>query len=230
MNIYNKEFVVIIPEKDDESEQVQPDLPPQAPARPTEQDILRSASAQAESIVAQAQSSAEKIRQAAWQEGYREGRETAMGELNAMICAQAEDAKRVFDKLDAYGLQMQQQLLDSVLELSFVIAEKIINIHLKKDDRVYVEIAKKAIQALNASEKFALHVSRSEYERFFAEGGQWLQQEIGCPPFEVICDSDIEEGGSIVESDEGVVDASVNGQLAKLRRILERGAEPDETI
>jgi len=221
---------VIIPETNDESEQAQPHLLPQATTQPTEQDILRSANAYAERIVADAQTSAGEIRQSAWQEGHREGIGEARRELDAMIRAQAEDAKRVFEKLETYGQQLHQQLSDSVLELSFVIAEKIVNIQLKRDDKVYVEIAKKAIQALNASEKFALHVSRPEYERFFMKGGQWLQQEIGCPPFEVICDPDMEEGGGIVESDEGVVDASINGQLAKLRRILERRTGSDETI
>jgi flagellar assembly protein FliH len=228
MNL-NKEFVVVIPKAEQLDTKRAPSVQPEAPPL-TEQDILHRASAQAERIVADAQNSAVEIRQGAWQEGYREGREEAQRELDALISAQAQDAKRVFKRLEAYGQDLRQQLLDSVLGLSFSIAEKIINEELKKDDTVYVGIAKRAIQALNASSKFALHVSRSEYERFFKAGAQWMQEDIGCAPFTVICDPAMEEGGCLVESEEGVVDASVNGQMDKLRRILEGRTEPDEAL
>ena len=122
--------------------------------------------------------------------------------------------------------------MDNVIELSFDIAQKITNIQLKKDDTVYVDIARKAIQALNSSAKFALHVSRSEYDRFFKEGGQWLRDEIGCVPFEVVCDPYVQEGGCLVESDEGVINGGIPEQLGKLRRVLEKRTEtePDEVL
>ena len=162
--------------------------------------------------------------------GLPRGQEEAQHELDAKIAAQAEDAKKVFEKIEAYGRDLRQQLMDSVLSLSFDIAEKIVNEQLKRDDTVYIEIAKRAIQALNASSKFALHVSRTEYERFFKEGGQWMQAEIGSAPFTVICDPVLKEGGCIVESEEGIVDAGVSGQLGKLRRVLGGRTEPDEEL
>jgi len=227
MNI-NKEFVVVIPKP--MQTHVKPSKPQPAEAPLTEQDILHRATVQAERIVADAQNSAVEIKQGAWKEGYREGREEAQRELDAMIVAQAEDAKNVFAKMEAYGQDMRQQLLDSVLSLSFDIAEKIVNEQFKRDDKVYIGIAKRAIQALNASSKFALHVSRTEYERFFKEGGQWMQEEIGSVPFTVICDPVMGEGGCIVESEAGVVDAGVSEQLSKLQRVLAGRTEPDETL
>jgi flagellar assembly protein FliH len=227
MNI-NKEFVVITPKEVFDNTQKQIAEEKSKPI--TEQDILENAAAQAERIVREAQSSAGEIKEKARQEGYDEGRAEAQREMEMLISAQTEDAKQVFRKLEAYGKDLHQQLLDSVLGLSFDIAEKIINIHLERDDTLYVEIAKKAIKALNSSSKFALRVSRPEFERFFREGGQWLREDIGCATFEVICDPCMTEGGCIVESDEGVVDAGVSGQLGKLRRILDGRAEPDEAL
>lgn len=218
----NKEFVVITPMK--VPEEKKPLSPVEEPAKAekpeSEQDILRRANERARQIIAQSNAAAEDIKKTAWQEGYREGREEAQREMDALIQAQAQDAKRVFEKIEAYKEDLYQDLLDNVLTLSFEIAEKIVNIQLKRDDTVYVDIAKNAIQALNASAKFVLHVSRTEYDRFFKEGGQWLRDEIGCVPFDVVCDPYVEEGGCIVESDEGVVNAGIQEQLNKLRRVL----------
>jgi len=219
----NKEFVVITPKK--VSEKKAPISPMEKENPVTEQDILRNAGIQAKKIVAEARDEAEELKEQARREGYREGREKGQRELDALIRAQTEDAKDVFEKLEAYKQDLYQDLLDNVLGLSFDIAEKIINIHLEKDDTVYVDIARKAIQALNSSAKFALHVSRSEYDRFFKEGGQWLRDEIGCVPFEVVCDPYVEAGGCLVESDEGVVNGGIPEQLDKMRRVLEKRTE-----
>jgi flagellar assembly protein FliH len=151
----NKEFVVITPKEvfDHVQKQITEEKRPQAAGQ---QDVLALAEAQAERIVQQAKSDADGIRERARQEGYREGREQAQKEMEALIRAQAEDAKQVFSKLGAYKQELYRDLYDNVLALSFDIAEKIINIQLKRDDTIYVEIAKAAIQALNSSSKFAL--------------------------------------------------------------------------
>ena len=226
----NKEFVVITPKK--APEEKKPVAPMERENPVTEQDILRNAGIRAKAIIAEAQSEAERIKAQARQEGYREGREAGQRELDALIRSQTEEAKDVFEKLEAYKQDLHQDLLDNVIELSFDIAQKITNIQLKKDDTVYVDIARKAIQALNSSAKFALHVSRSEYDRFFKEGGQWLRDEIGCVPFDVVCDPYVQEGGCLVESDEGVINGGIPEQLGKLRRVLDKRTEtePDEVL
>ena len=228
MNL-NKEFVVITPK---EIENTPPPLPATEVQRPaiTEEDILRNATAKAGCIVADAKAAAEEMKKAAWQEGYREGIAQGQRETDALACAQAEDAKRVFEKIEVYKRDLHDDLQNNVLSLAFDIAEKIINLHLKKDDTLYVGIAREAIQALNSSSKFALRVSRSEYDRFFGKGGQWMRDEIGCAPFEVICDPTMAENGCIVESDEGVVNAGVSEQLGKLRRIIDGRTESDEVL
>lgn len=219
----NKEFVVITPKK--VSETKKPISPMEKENPVTEQDILRNANIRAKKIIAEAQSEAVEIKKQARQDGYREGREEGQREMDVLIRAQTEEARHVFEKLEAYKRDLHQDLLDNMLGLSFDIAEKIINIHLKRDDTVYVDIAKKAIQALNSSAKFALHVSRSEYDRFFKEGGQWLRDEIGCVPFEVICDPYVAEGGCLVESDEGVINGGIPEQMDKLRRVIDKRTE-----
>jgi flagellar biosynthesis/type III secretory pathway protein FliH len=225
---HNKEFVVIAPKETFINTQQKPANEKRRPL--DEKDLLRSAKAEAERIVEAANSRATEIEEAARQEGHRKGMDEAQREMALLISAQTQEAKHVFEKLEAYRQQLHHDLLDSALDLSFDIAEKIINIHLKKDDTIYVDIAKAAIKALNTSSKFALRVSRSEYDRFFAKGGQWLRDDMGCADFEVICDANLPEGGCIVESDAGVVNAGVSEQMDKLRRIADGRTGADEEL
>jgi len=226
----NKQFVMITPKEVFEQVVPQPRVREETKPPETQQDILQYAAAEAETILQEAKNQAAEIRKAASQEGYYEGKRKAQEEMDALIRAQAEDAKRVFSQIETYKQGLHQYIMENALELSFNIAEKIVNINLKRDDTLYVEIAKEAIRALNASSKFALRVSRAEYDRFFKKGAQWLRDDIGCAPFEVVCDPYMAEGGCIAESDEGVVEAGVSEQLGKLKRILGGRTEPDEAL
>lgn len=227
MNL-NKE-VVVITNKEILEDKPKPKTPsPNAPAPDTGQEMAGKAREQAQKLIAEATERAKAIEEAAKKDGYRDGYRDGYGEakkeaereMEALIRAQTEDAENVFKKLEAYKQDLYQDLLESVLGLSFDIAEKIININLERDDLIYKEIAKKAILALESPLKCTLRVSPSEYERFFAEGGQWLSGEIGCPPLEVVCDPSMEQGGCIAESEDGVVNSGVREQLEKLSREL----------
>jgi flagellar assembly protein FliH len=232
MNL-NKEVVVITNKEISTSKPKPQSPPPSAPAPTPVQDaaleeMRKKAKAQAEQLIVKARERAKEIEETAKKEGYKdgyrdgfqEGKKAAEREMDALIRAQTEDARCVFEKLEAYKQDLYQDLLDNVLRLSFDIAEKIININLERDDLIYREIAKKAILALESSTKVTLRVSSSEYDRFFGEGGQWLSNEVGGLPLEVVCDPLMEPGGCIAESEDGIVNAGVQDQLQKLSRAL----------
>lgn len=184
-------------------------------------DYLREIENEAERILEEARSEAEEIRKAAWNQGYEEGRNTAGSEVTDYIKEQKNEARSIFASLEKYKQELFGDLEDSVLTLSFDIAEKIINIQLKKDDKLYIGIVKKAIENLKGAEKFVLRVGRAEYEKFFKEGAQWLRDETGCIPFEVVCDPQMGEGGCILESDDRILNAGVQLQLSKIRHLLQ---------
>lgn len=220
MNL-NKEVVVIANREVPENKRSEtPQAEKKRDVAAEEKEILQKAAAEADRIVADARLQSDDIKKNAWKAGYSDGKARAQREMEAAIHEQQEDAKRVFKKLEAYKQDLYLDLLDNVLELSFDIAEKIIHFNLQRDDDIYKGIARKAIQALNPSSKLVLRVSRPEYDRFFSEDGQWLREDIGSLPFEVVCDPGMSQGGFIAESDEGVVNAGVGEQLDKLKRTL----------
>lgn len=237
MNL-NKEVVVIASR--DILKEVLPEKPkPPAPETTAEEKVDREAERarretldkardEAEKLLAEAKERAasieESARQQGYQNGYQQGYQDGMREaeqtISRAVREKEEEAKRVIEKVEAYRQELYQDLLDSVLSLSLDIAEKIINISLERDDLIYKEIAKKAILALESSSKITLRVSPSEYDRFFSQGGQWLGDELGGLPVEVMCDPLLGPGGCIAESEDGVINAGVQDQLQKLSRAL----------
>ncbi len=180
---------------------------------------------EAELIIKRAQKEAQEIKKTAWEKGYEEGKDNAKKEMESFIKEQTAEAWKVFASVEKYKENMYNELQESVLQLSFDIAEKIVNIELQRDDKVYVGIVKDAILNIKGVDKFVLRVGRTEYDKFFKDGAQWLRDETGCVPFEVVCDPQMERGACILESDDKILNTSIALQLNKIRHVLDEKAQ-----
>ena len=229
----NRSFIVITHKethKDSEKEQADlalnesslldsdQQIPPAV--REKARDLLHGAQAKAQQVIQGATARAEEMKASAWQEGYDAGMTDAAQNIADMTDVQMEKTRVLIEEVAAYRDGLHQELQESVLSLSMDIAEKIINIQLQKDDRVYMEIAKKAVLGLKRADDFSLRVGRREFDKYFRDGGQWLREQTECGNFEVVCDPGLEPGGLMVESNEEVVNAGIKMQLDKTRQYL----------
>ena len=233
----NRSFIVITPKETPRDQKAsQPELKneptlldsdPLIPAavRERAREMLLNAQMKSQQIFQSAAVRAEEIKNEARQEGYDAGMADAAQKISDMTEAQLEKTRTLIQEVAAYRDGLYGELLGSVLSLSMDVAEKIVNIQLQKDDRVYMEIAKKAVMGLKRADDFALRVGREEFDRFFKNGTQWLREAAECGEFEVVCDPDMEPGDLVIESDEEVVNAGVQMQLSKTRQYLKEQGE-----
>ena len=197
---------------------------PQA-VRDKARDLLHNTQAKAQQIIQSATARAEEIKSEARLEGYDAGMAEASQKIAEVTAAQNQEARALIEEIAEYRDNLYQQLHESVLPLAMDIAEKIINIQLQKDDRVYIEIAKKAVLGLKRTDDFMLRVGRGEFDKYFKDGGQWLREETGCGDFEVVCDPGLEAGSLVIESDDEVINAGIAMQLEKTREYLKEQVE-----
>lgn len=176
---------------------------------------------QTKAIVQAALDKAEEIEKSAWQAGYDKGREKAERELAGLRQAQMDEFNGILGKMESAGQEFLDGIQSQILQLAMDIAEKIVNIQLKRDDTVYVGIVKKAMASFKSKGKMVLRVSRTEYNKYFKDDAERLQTDFGIA-FEVVNDPDVEEGGCILESEEGILNAGVGIQLEKIQRSLEQ--------
>ncbi|NLT97463.1 MAG: hypothetical protein GXW96_04785 [Christensenellaceae bacterium] len=197
---------------------------PQA-LRDRARELIQNAQMRAQQTIQAATARAEEIRAQAHKEGYDAGMKLADSKIAEMEAALSVQTRKLIEEVTAYRNELYDTLQDSVLNLAMDIAEKIINIELQRDDKVFMEIAKKAVAGLKQADSFALRVSRGEFDKYFKDGGAWLREATGCGEFEAVCDPSLEPGSLVLESDEEVINASVAVQLEKTRQYLEEQVE-----
>ncbi len=175
------------------------------------QKILE-AEQQAKQIVENARQKAAEVEQLARQKGYTDGYNEAKQNFIAHKKEQHNFLKAFSHKLLEFSGNVDRELEEGVVQLSLDIAEKIVNKELERDDTVFIEIVKTAIARMNSPKKFLLRVSRTDFDKFFSEGWQWLQDQLECSAFSIISDDSMESGGCVLESDGGIINAGVASQ------------------
>lgn len=184
------------------------------------ENAAEKAEEKAKKIISNAIALSEQIKKDAFDKGYNEGMQQAQKAGEEMLELNRREFSGFLSDMRKSCEEKIAQVENSVLELSCAIAEKIVNITLEKNDIVFVGLIKKAVRQLGACEKFTIRVGQREYDRYFGEGCQWLMDELDSAPFKVIRDSEIKDGGCVIESEDGTIDASADTQLEKAAKLL----------
>lgn len=167
--------------------------------------ILQSARANAERLINEAQAQADRIRK----DAYLAGRSEAESEL-------LEDLFEIKEKRG----QVLRTVEEDVLKLAVKLAEKIIGREVEENKDARAEIVANALRAARQQEMLTVRVNANDLpllermrdEKANAFGrGQYI---------DFVADQTVKNGGCIVESESGTVDARLETQLRILENAL----------
>ena len=221
-------------------EQPEPEPPPE-PQRETPvhyaqlqaELILNQAREEAQQILDQAREQAlqeqDEIRAGARDEGYRDG--YAQGIAKAMddsVRDREATAARLEKEVQAFlekaSLAREEMLLqsrDELLELCLSIAEKVVRVSLKSSSEVIVRMIQTATERMKRQEWVHIYISGCD-ARQLAQISPALTSTLGAlsQHIKVVPMGDDEGGTCIVETPDGIVDASVSTQMSNIRDVL----------
>ncbi|MCD8377217.1 MAG: hypothetical protein LUB59_00350 [Candidatus Gastranaerophilales bacterium] len=164
-------------------------------------------------LVSRAQEEAEQIRQNAYQEGFSAGLQQANQDLanfRNVLGAFMGAEERVFEKI-----------APNILELGLDIAKKIIKHEIKTDPQIVLDTVMDVIGTLSKNEpKIVLRINPIQVQYIkdtLPEQVRLLGMET---KLSVLADESITEGGCIVQTNNGMVDASIEAQLDIIQTAL----------
>ena len=168
-------------------------------------ELLQKAQQEAESILQKAEEAAQKQRQNGYDTGYQEG------------------LAQTTELLMKARLEQEQFLKNAnrdLMDLAFKIAEKIIGKQLEIDPDSIISIVKQAMQTVRQTKQLTIRVHPDDAKRLKANEEE-LQEALGRQRFlDVVEDKKVQQGGCIIESEIGTVEAQLNTQLERLKKIL----------
>jgi flagellar assembly protein FliH len=179
--------------------------------------LLLQARESAEALVIGAQEKADAIREQSRSHGATQGREEAKQEVlpAAVAFANAGQALIVFEE------QMVARYAPEMVRLALEIAEKIIHKELAAEPEIVASVLQRARQEVIDARHIRIRLHPADYELLAEIRPDLLTMgnDRG-RAIEVVIDEDLNRGGCRLETEIGVVDATVPTQITELRRQL----------
>lgn len=164
-------------------------------------------------LISRAQEEAGTIRESAAQEGYKAGLEKAQEDIQEFKKAIAQFLK---SKEDVF-----EYIAPDILEISVDIARKIVKKEIEQDPQVVLETILDVLKTMSKDEpKITLKVNPAQLN-LVKDGVPQLVSLIGLDArVNVISDATIEIGNCIIETNNGIVDATVDTQLEIIKEVF----------
>ncbi len=164
-------------------------------------------------LVSRAQEEAVQIKQNAYQEGYNLGLQQATSEI--------ENFKNVLGAFIGAEDKVFNLIAPNILELSMSIAQKVIKHEAKIDVQIVVDTVMDALKMLSKNEpKIVLRVNPIQVQYLKDTLPEKIKSLGMETKLSVLSDEAITEGGCIIQTNNGMIDATIEAQLGIVQMAL----------
>jgi flagellar assembly protein FliH len=136
-----------------------------------------------------------------------------------------EDAKKKIEDIINKTLVMREEIIKNseqdIVKLSLSIAKKVINEEVKLNPDIVVSIAKQAMNKVIDRDKVIIKVNPKDYNLIRKYKQDFLSIREGIKDFDIMQDSSIEQGGVLIETPSGNVDARIPKQIEEVEKGFE---------
>lgn len=164
-------------------------------------------------LISRAREEAQSIRESASKEGYQEGLEQAKADV--------QEVKNAITSFLGAKQAVFDYIAPDILEISVDIAQKIIKKELQQDPNVILDNILALLKGLSKEEtKITLRVNPAQVSLLKSETPNLLNEAGLDAKILVVPDETIMEGGCVVTTNNGVIDATIETQLAVISEAL----------
>ncbi len=204
-------------------------VPPDLDALRAEADaVLTQARAEAAEMLEDAGVQAEALREAAWQEGHHQGKTEAQAAVEAELRA-AWDARRdalraelenIVAEIGATRQALWARQESEMVALSLDIARQVVKTEVTQNPEVVRALIANALRRLTDKDNVRVRVSLADAPRIKEARQDLMEMVDGLRHLEIVDDRRVGEGGCVIETNAGTIDAKIETQLAEVARAL----------
>ena len=165
-------------------------------------------------LVSRAQEESENIKKSAFEEGYRIGLEKAQADI--------ESFKNELTSFMNARNDVFEYIAPDILEISVNIAKTIIKKELDSDPQVLINTIVDVLKTVSKNEPKITIKVRPQSVQFIKDTVPNITYQYGIESkINIVADPSIEEGGCVLETNNGIVDASIDTQIEIIKKALE---------
>ncbi len=166
--------------------------------------------------------------QSAYDKGFVDGQNIVRSTLEVEIQKQQDWIRNIDSVIKDFRNQYYKEIKDfeeSIIELSIMLSEKILEHEISHNSKIVIEQAAKAIRSLGANTVFKIRVHPMNVETLTTSKSELFTDNELINSVKIIADDTIDPMGCILETSAGLVDARLSTQLGLLRKALDEQSQ-----
>jgi flagellar assembly protein FliH len=197
------------------------------------QSLKREAQDEADRIIAEAKEKARQIeadsrdafeaeRRDAEERGRKAGRDSGFAEGKAEVERLIERTRTVLERAQDKRVEILAETEQEIIDLVLLIARKVIKVISENQRNVIISNVVQALRKVKGRGNIIIRVNMADVKLSTDHIKDFIKLVEGAKSIQVVEDSTVDQGGCIIETDFGEIDARISSQLAELEsKILE---------
>ena len=184
--------------------------------------IIAEANEKARQIEADSRAAFEAERREAGEQGRAAGREAGFGEGKAEVERLIQRMQVVLERAQNKRSEILEETEKEIISLVLLIARKVIKVISENQRNVIISNVVQALRKVKGRGNIIIRVNLADLKLATEHLKDFINLVEGAKSLQIIEDSSIDEGGCVIETDFGEIDARIASQLAELEtKILE---------
>ncbi|MBU1568435.1 MAG: hypothetical protein KJ630_22760 [Proteobacteria bacterium] len=163
---------------------------------------------------------AERNATEAYKQGLEEGREKADQDFGAAAMA----LLLACQQMDTLRATIIGNSSKELLDFSLAIAERIIRFSVHEYDHTIVATVEEALRRAVKSDEFTIYIHPDDYDTLAAKSAEIIAGLSGLNNIVIKKDAAVARGGTLIESDNCTIDATISGQFEVIREELKKNS------
>lgn len=154
--------------------------------------------------------------QEAYQLGFEEGKVEALKKKSTEITDRLDRFDTLLTSIEKLKLELVQQNESHLVQLAFHMASRIAHAEIKADPQATAAAIRSAVQTAQQEEEVTVQVAASQLDFLETLKKEMNREFEFMKKIKLVADPSVTEGGCIIETNYGVVDARVEERVSKL--------------
>jgi flagellar assembly protein FliH len=172
------------------------------------------------------QDNKEELDRQAYEKGFDQGHRDGLELARKEMASKVEDLGNILNDLSAYRARICNEAEAQLLEMTLALAEVVIRHEASCRPETVRETLQAALEMAAENGNLKVHLNPEDLENVKQFLPQLEQRLNSATRLEIEGDPAISQGGCLVETDSGIIDARLEEQLETLRLQLRRMSEP----
>ena len=169
----------------------------------------------------------------AYELGKTEGNERAFEEMKVNLQQQIENLAQLLGSMEKMKANLLQQNEAAFVRLVFEIAKRVILSEIESKDDIVLQVLKQIVPSLQTDEQMTVNVSPRDFAIIEKSKGKLGRDFEFLERLKLVASETMTNGGCVIETNYGTIDASIEQRLVKVWETLEskipRQHKVDET-